>query len=207
MLDVTNRTPLTRSASSLVLKSSWAFSSIGTVNGSISCGVIQRPSGTLVDRRQRRLHRVDAVVAGRDAPRRVWPRRPPRLSSGRVSRQIPTSRRRARECRCRTSRVLLTPVICRSRVVMDSVLPAHDARRRRSSRRRIARRRGRAAPDRALPRRARAPRASEPASAASRPVARGRHPPPASFTNSRRSISPDILVGEYNSLIKFELRS
>jgi len=45
--EVTKRTPLTLSASSLMRKSSSAFDSSDTVKGSTRCGVIQRPSGTL----------------------------------------------------------------------------------------------------------------------------------------------------------------
>ena len=45
-LDVTNRTPFTLSASSLIRKSNSAFDSSGTENGSTRCGVIHRPSGT-----------------------------------------------------------------------------------------------------------------------------------------------------------------
>ena len=62
MLDDTNRTPFTFNASSFVLRRRSAFCSIGIVNGSISCGVIQRPSVTRVTGANRHSNGRDLVV-------------------------------------------------------------------------------------------------------------------------------------------------
>ena len=69
MAEVTNCAPSTLIASAFARSRSSAFSSTETWNGSISCGVTQRPSGTRSTGASTRLAWGDAIVRGSDGRR------------------------------------------------------------------------------------------------------------------------------------------
>ncbi len=119
-LDETNRTPWTPSAAAFARNSRSAFSSMGTSNGSVSCGVTQRPSGTAATG----ASVVSAGATSSLARAIATASRAARATASRVNSRVavnPHDPLTSARTPMPYDSLLLTPVIRSSRALTDSV--------------------------------------------------------------------------------------